>query len=123
MKKILLALMIGLLICAGAAAQSPGDWVLGNWHGGGYWFPGVVQSRSGNKVTIIYDDGTRETVSSKQVRPYTWGLGTRVQCRWSGGADWYDGQITGISKDGNKLDIKYDDGDRERLSTGACRSK
>lgn len=123
MKKLFLIGVLLLCIPAFAMAQNPGDWVLGNWKGGGYWFPGVVQSTSGNKVTIVYDDGTRETVSSKQVRPYSWKLGTRVQCRWSGGAEWYAGEITGISKDGTKLDIKYDDGDRERIATGGCRSK
>ena len=123
MKKILLVLAIGLLVSAAAMAQSAGDWVLGNWRGGGYWFPGVVQNREGNKVTIVYDDGTHETVSTKQVRPYSWNLGTRVECRWAGGQTWYGGQITGISKDGTKLNIKYDDGERERISTGGCRSK
>ncbi len=122
MKKLAWVLVLLTLFPAAVFAQSPGDWVLGNWRGGGYWFPGVVQSHEGGKITIVYDDGTRETVSSKQVRPYTWKLGTRVECRWSGGKAWYGGQITGISKDGTKLDIKYDDGDSERISTGGCRS-
>lgn len=123
MKKILLILAIGTLACASAMAQSRGDWVLGQWKGGAYWFPGVVQARDGDKVTIAYDDGTKETVPSKRVRPYTWNLGTRVECRWAGGSDWYPGQITSISGDGTELNIKYDDGERERIATGGCRSR
>ncbi|MBL0162582.1 MAG: hypothetical protein IPP82_02715 [Xanthomonadales bacterium] len=123
MKRIMLTAAMLVLISTGAAAQSQGDWVLGNWRGGGYWFPGVVQSHVGDKITIAYDDGTRETASSTQVRPYTWALGTRIECRWSGGKAWFGGQITGISKDGTQIDVKYDDGDQERLTTGACRSK
>lgn len=123
MKRLILTGALLLLICVGASAQSPGDWVLGNWRNGGYWFPGVVQSHDGDNVTIVYDDGTRETVSSKQVRPYTWALGTRVECRWSGGKSWYGGEITGISKDGTQIDVNYDDGDHERIATGGCRSK
>ena len=123
MRKFGLLLGFGLLASGVAMAQAPGDWVLGNWRGGGYWFPGVVQSHVGDKITIAYDDGTRETASSTQVRPYTWALGTRIECRWSGGKAWFGGQITGISKDGTQIDVKYDDGDQERLTTGACRSK
>lgn len=123
MNKLLLAMTIGALACASAMAQSRGDWVLGQWQGGAYWFPGVVQGRSGDMVTIAYDDGTRETVPSKRVRPYTWNLGTRVECRWAGGSAWYPGQIASISGDGTELNITYDDGERERIATGGCRSR
>ncbi|RZA18308.1 MAG: hypothetical protein EOP93_11540 [Lysobacteraceae bacterium] len=123
MGKKLLVVALGVLACAGAMAQARGDWVLGQWQGGAYWFPGVVQERSGDKITIRYDDGTSETVSAKRVRPYTWKLGTRVECRWADGTEWYTGQIAGISNDGSQLDIKYDDGDRERIATGGCRSR
>lgn len=117
-----LALVVGVLACASAAAQSRGDWVLGQWRGGNYWFPGVVQAHKGDTITILYDDGTRETLPSKLVRPYTWTLGTRVDCRWQGGTTWYPGKITGVSKDGTRIDILYDDGDRENIATGGCRS-
>ncbi len=122
MTRMFLALVIGTLACASTMAQSRGDWVLGQWHGGAYWFPGVVQARNGDVVTIAYDDGTRETVPSKRVRPYTWNLGTRVECRWAGGSAWYPGTITSISGDGTELNILYDDGERERIATGGCRS-
>lgn len=123
MGKKLLVVALGVLACASVMAQSRGDWVLGQWKGGAYWFPGVVQARSGDQVTILYDDGTSETVSLKQVRPYTWTMGTRVQCRWQGGTVWYAGKITGVSKDGTQIDVLYDDGDRERIATGGCRSQ
>ena len=123
MKKMIWMGVLLLLVSTTAVAQSRGDWVLGNWRGGGYWFPGVVQSHEGNKITIAYDDGTRETVSPRDVRPYTWAVGTRVECRWSGGTDWYGGRIAGMSKDGTKIDVKYDDGDSERITTGGCRSQ
>jgi hypothetical protein len=35
-----------------------------------------------------------------------------VECRWSGGSEWYTGKITGMAKDGNEIDVLYDDGDR-----------
>ena len=123
MGRFLWLLSLGLLASGVVMAQAPGDWVLGNWRSGDYWFPGVVKNRVGDKITIAYDDGTHETVFSNQVRPYAWALGTRVECRWSGGKEWYGGRIAGISKDGLKIDVEYDDGDRERINTGGCRSK
>jgi hypothetical protein len=123
MKKFLLVCVMFVLFSANAFAQRPGDWVLGKWRGGAYWFPGVVQSSNGKSVTIAYDDGTRETVSPKQVRPYNWKPGSRIECRWAGGQAWYGANITRISKDGTKLDVKYDDGVSEKIATGGCRSR
>lgn len=60
-----------LLLCLSVAeAQSPGDWVLARYRGGGYWFPGVIQSTGGDRITVAYDDGDRETLSLSNVRPY-----------------------------------------------------
>ena len=123
MKHGLLFCALLLLAPASVLAQKPGDWVLGKWRDGEFWFPGVVKSRDGGTITIAYDDGTHETVSLSKVRPYDWTLGSRVECRWSGGKAWYAGAITGISKDGTKIDVTYDDGDRERIATGGCRSR
>ena len=123
MDRKLLAMAIGVLACTAAMAQSRGDWVLGQWRGGEFWFPGVVQERKGDAVVVLYDDGTRETLPAARVRPYTWKLGTRVECRWSGGQEWYAGKISGMSKDGTEIDVLYDDGDRERIATGGCRSR
>ena len=117
-----LAFAVGAMACASTMAQSRGDWVLGQWQGGAYWFPGVVQARNGDMITIAYDDGTKETLPTKRVRPYTWNLDTRVECRWAGGSTWYPGKITSISGDGTELNIQYDDGERERIATGGCRS-
>lgn len=112
-----------LLLSSAALAQERGDWVLGRWQQGAYWFPGVVEGRAGDHVTIAYDDGTRETLPAHYVRRYDWDLGTHVECQWAGGVDWYPGTITAISRDGVTLHVLYDDGDREQTRTGACRSR
>lgn len=105
------------------AAQQRGDWVLAQWRGGEYWFPGVIQSVSGNKVTILYDDGTRETRPLNQVKPYDWREGSHVQCLWAGGSTWYAARITRMHDDGVTITVRYvDDGVIEKTRTGACRS-
>jgi len=106
---------------ASASAQSNGDWVLGNYKGAGYWFPGIVEKSAGGKVTIRYDDGDRETVSAANVRPYDWMIGMKVECNFKGQGNWYRGTIASLA--GEKIGIAYDDGDKETTKTGRCRTK
>ena len=117
-------LMVGGLLAGGvvsADAQSNGDWVLGNYKGAGYWFPGIVEKSGGGKVTIRYDDGDRETVSISNVRPYDWMIGMKVECNFKGQGNWYRGTISSLA--GEKIGIAYDDGDKETTKTGRCRTQ
>nr|WP_289851987.1 tudor domain-containing protein [Rhizobium sp. SSA_523] len=103
-----------------ALAQTKGDWVLGNYKGAGYWYPGVISSIQGSKITIQYDDGDRETVSINETRPYDWSIGKKVECNFKGQGQWYSGTISSLA--GEKIGIAYDDGDKETTKTGRCRS-
>jgi hypothetical protein len=103
-----------------ATAQTKGDWVLGNYQGAGYWFPGVVEKLGGGKVTVRYDDGERETLDISDVRAYDWMIGMKVECNYKGKGDWYPGKIASLA--GEKIGIAYDDGDKETTKTGRCRS-
>lgn len=101
-------------------AQTQGDWVLGNYKNSGYWFAGIAEKIDGNKITILYDDGERETVNRSAVRPYDWMIGMQVECNYQGAGDWYPGTIASLA--GEKIGIAYDDGDKETTTTGLCRS-
>lgn len=118
---ILLATGILLSTANGASAQTAGDWVLGNYKNAGYWFPGVIEKLKGDKITVRYDDGDRETVSISAVRPYDWKIGTKVECNYKGAGNWYSGTISSLA--GEKIGIAYDDGDKEKTKTGRCRAK
>ena len=107
---------------AHAGPYANGSWVLAQWHGGQYWFPGVVSSSTNSTVTVEFDDGSRETRPTNQVKPYNWRVGSKVQCNWKGAGEWYPGTITWASNDGINLSIRYDDGDTEKTKTGKCRS-
>ncbi len=121
MTSMLLAAGVLLSTAYGAGAQTVGDWVLGNYKNAGYWFPGVIEKLQGDKITVRYDDGDRESVSISAVRPYDWKIGTKVECNYKGAGDWYRGTILSLA--GEKIGIAYDDGDKETTKTGRCRTK
>jgi hypothetical protein len=121
-------LIIGLLLLvtiatAHAASFREGDWVLARYKGDQFWFPGVVRNAGDGVVTVAYDDGDRETLPERHVKPYDWRVGSRVECQWQGGNEWFAGKITEIGADGTTLRIAYDDGDRERTKTSSCRAR
>lgn len=121
MKRIFCGILLALAMNASALAFERGDWVLGRWDDGEYWYPGVVESSTRGSVTILYDDGDRATEPSNRVKPYNWRVGTRVECNWKGRGEWYEGAISRL--DGSNLRVDYDDGDIERTKTGRCRSQ
>lgn len=45
-----------------------GSRVFANWKHGGKYYPGKITSRRGNTITILYDDGDRETTTLSVVR-------------------------------------------------------
>ena len=99
-----------------------GQWVLGRYKGGDFFFPGVVQEAVGGLVTIGYDDGDRETLPEAQVKPYDWAAGSRVHAIWSGNGQWYDATIVEADSNGSNLTVRLDDGIVEQTLTGRCRS-
>lgn len=113
----------GIIAACGvsAHAQTAGDWVLGNYKGAGYWFPGIVVKSGNEKITIRYDDGDVETVAIGDIRPYDWMIGMKVECNYKGAGKWYAGKIASLA--GEKIGIAYDDGDKETTKTGRCRSQ
>jgi hypothetical protein len=121
MKKVIGGLLLTLAMSIPALAFEKGDWVLGQWQGGSYWYPGVVESSTQGSVTIQYDDGDRDTQPLDQVKAYNWHNGSRVECNWQNGGQWYSGTITRLNSDG--LRINYDDGDTEVTKTASCRSR
>jgi hypothetical protein len=120
-KRFVTGVLLALVLATPALALDRGDWVLGRWQGGKFWFPGIVQQAGGGQVTIKYDDGTKETLPRKLVKRYDWTIGTRVECDWKGGGTWYRGNIAKLN--GGELVVAYDDGSRERTVTGRCRSR
>lgn len=121
MRSMLLGVVMLLASGLPSLAQQPGAWVLMQYRGGPYWFPGVVTAVGRGVVTVRYDDGEVETRPANQVKPYDWRVGSPVECNWNNSGKWYSGRIAAAN--GGRLQINYDDGDRETTTTGRCRSR
>ena len=98
------------------------EWVLARIPGSNAWFPGVVQGAGDGVVRVVFDDGDVTVVPVAQVRAYDWTVGSRVECQWKGGDEWYPGKIFAMGDDGETIGVAYDDGDREKTQTKRCRS-
>jgi hypothetical protein len=103
-------------------AYELGQWVLGRYRGGQFYFPGVVQQAVAGYVTIGYDDGERETLPVDQLKPYDWVVGSRIHAIWSGNGEWYDATIVEAQPNGADLTVRFDDGIVEQTVTARCRS-
>ena len=122
MRQALLFLLL-LLASGSALAQKRGDWVLARWQGGPYWFPGIIEKVAGGKITVLFDDGDRETLPISQVKAYDWREGSRIECRWADSSQWYGTKIERIENDRVTLHVVYDDGVSEKTLTSFCRSR
>ncbi len=125
MKQLALATALATSFCLSAplSAQQVGDWVLAPWKGSTQYYPGVVAARTGDQVTIRFDDGDRAKMSTDEVRHFTWKTGSKVECRWTDGK-WYNATVRMMDGDGLTMNVRYDDdGVMQRTTTGQCRTR
>ena len=54
----------------GSDGFSPGARVECNWQNIGIYFPGTIESRNGNSLAILYDDGDRENTTTGRCRTF-----------------------------------------------------
>lgn len=103
------------------AELSPGDWILAQWRGGHFWYPGVVHSiGEGGSVAIRYDDGSSEIRPANQVRRYDWTVGSRIHALWPGDGKWYEAVIVAMEGE-TGVTVCYEDGVTEKTVTSRCR--
>lgn len=129
---VLAAAALLMSACASVATTGPaatggynrGDWVLARWQEDQvFYWPAIVTSASGGQVTLQYDDGDVGTQHVSNVRPFDWGPGTRLECRWQNGPTWYPGRIAEMAADRYNIFVHYDDGDQEATNTSLCRAR
>lgn len=102
------------------SAHKAGDRVLGKLNDGPYWFAAKVTAVEGDKISLEYGDGAKETTTSEKLLEIgTIRAGTAVQCNWKGKGSYYNGWVTAIS--GEKVSVRYVDGDKEKTTLDKCR--
>lgn len=87
------------------------DRVLANWTHDEFWYPANIRAIDGERIYIQFDDGDKEWTTSNFLMEIDIEVGDRVYGRWKGGDYYYPGRIG--DKKGEKIFIRYDDGDRE----------
>ena len=66
------------------------------------------------RILVQYLDGPERLLTPELVRRFDLKPGTKVECRWSGGPHYFPGTLAKV--DGERVHVKYEDGDDEWTS-------
>lgn len=119
-------LAVCALALAGCATVEPvslgaGDWVVARWtEEDPYWYPAIVTSRTGDELSLQYDDGDAGVQPARNVRRFGWRDGTRLECRGADG-QFRRAVIAEMAPDRYRINVRYDDGAAEDTNTSKCR--
>ena len=100
---------------AKATSSEPIDWQIGDrvfacWFDL-FWHTGTVLEVDGAEIRVLFDHGGVGSLSAQQVHAIELDEGDRVQVRWKAGNEFFPGKIA--RRDGDIVDIDYDDEDHE----------
>ena len=84
-----------------------------------YWYPGVVLGESEDNWKVLFDFGGHALVPFGQTVPLEYEVGDRIWSRWQAGNEFFAGTIK--RKNGEIIDIHYDDDDEETTSIRLAR--
>lgn len=125
LRAVALLAMSMLSACAtmgGVSSFDEGDWVLAHWQEDEtYYWPATVASRRGDQVGLRYHDGDVGDQHIAKVRAFDWRPGARIECRWADGDIFFPGRIAQMSDDRRRIEVAYDDGDKESTEISRCR--
>lgn len=74
----------------------------------------IVTIEDDIRVIVQYLDGPERMVTPELVKKWELRTGMKIECRWSGGPNFFPGTLAKI--DGERIFVKYDDGDEEWTS-------
>ena len=76
-----------------------------------FWYPGKILSIDGEHAGVLFDHGGHAGLALDQLHPVQVADGDRVQGRWKAGGEYFPGKV--VRKNGEVVEIHYDDGDEE----------
>jgi hypothetical protein len=94
----------------GPAEWNVGDRVFACWFDLA-WYAGSVLAVDGGQVSVVFDHGGHAVLPPERVHAVELAEGDRVQGRWKAGPDFYPGIVA--RRDGEVVEVHYDDGDEE----------
>src|ERR1700676_4348711 len=102
------------------ATWQAGDRVLASWLDA-YFYPGRVRQVQGESCEIAFDDGDTAWVHAANVRKPDFTVGSEVFCRFHAGPMYLPGTIE--TQIGEKIQVKYENGDMEWTTVSMVRVK
>jgi tetratricopeptide (TPR) repeat protein len=100
------------------AGRAVGQRVLGAWPDG-FFYPATVEAVEPGRCFLRFDDGDAAWVPAGLVTDLDVTVGSRVFARWQGGRVFFPGRVD--QQRGQKIHIRYDDGDQEWTSVSMVR--
>ncbi len=95
---------------ADAGRWSIGDRVFACWFDLG-WYSGSVLAVEGDQVSVVFDHGGHALLPADKVHAPDLDEGDRVLGRWKAGPEFFPGVVA--RRDGEVVEVRYDDGDEE----------
>jgi hypothetical protein len=74
----------------------------------------IVTIEDEERVIVQYLDGPERMLTPELIKRFDVKTGLKVECRWSGGPHYFPGTLAKV--EGERIHVKYDDGDDERTS-------
>lgn len=115
---ILAALVFMVTLAATALAYDKGDRIIGQWEDG-FWYPGTVVEVKDKVLTVEFDAGEKKDINVEQIAQIDWASGVKLECKWPYDEKNYPGTL--VERNGEKVRIVFDDGDKANLTVGKCR--
>lgn len=84
-----------------------------------FLYPAEIVSIDDDRVIVQYLDGPEKMLTPELIRKFELRAGTKIECRWKGGPNYFPGKLDKV--EGERVFIKYDDGDEEWTSVRLVR--
>lgn len=106
--------LTGCATLSGGAPIIEGSRVLGEWQDSDGWWAGTVSAVNNGVYSVAFDDGTSDDLSSEEIEPLRWRVGSKVTC---GG---YEGEIAAYQPGPRTLILSTADGMKAPMTTANC---
>jgi hypothetical protein len=87
----------------------------------GFVYPAEILSVEEDRVLVQFLDGPERQLTPELIRSFELHVGSRVECRWKGGPAYFPGVLGKV--EGERVFLRYDDGDEEWTSIRLVRLK